>query len=89
MCEGRKWRDSRRRYDSRYPPGPGPLDENTAAAVDRSDGGYGFYGVDPRSLAAPGRGIEGSPSVNAAGNCAGKKVERSHRCEQDLRLPAV
>src|SRR4029077_2358941 len=65
------------------------MDENPAGAVDRGDGSHGFYRVDLRSLAATCRGAEGSASVDAAGHCGGETEKRSHRCEQDLRLPAL
>jgi hypothetical protein len=37
--------NSRPRCDSRHTLGPGPLDENIAAAVDGSDGGHGVNRV--------------------------------------------
>ena len=45
--------------------------------------------VDLRSLTTTCRGAEGGASVDAARHCGGEKEERSHRCQQDLRLPAV
>src|SRR5712664_4978433 len=84
LLEGWQWRDSRRRYDPRHAFGPGPLDENTAAAVDRGDGSYGVYRLDLRSPSATCRRVEGSASADAAGHCGGEKEERSHRREQDL-----
>jgi hypothetical protein len=48
-----------------------------------------FYRVDLRPFAATCRGAEGSASVDAAGHCGSEKEERSHRCQKDLRLPAL
>lgn len=46
-------------------------------------------GWDLRSLAAPRRGVKGCSSADAACHCSGKKEERSHRRQQDLRLSAL
>src|SRR5439155_7082169 len=89
LREGRPWRDSRRRYDPCHTLRSGSMDENTATAVDCSDGGHSFYRLDLRSLAATCRGAEGSAPADAAGHCGGEKEERSHRREEDLRLPAL
>src|SRR5215813_1041178 len=45
-----QWHDSRRRICSRHPLRSGPLDENTAAAVDGGDGSHGIHRVDLRSF---------------------------------------
>jgi hypothetical protein len=47
----------------------GSLDENTAAAADRSDGSHRFYRLDLRSLAPTCSSTEGSASVDAACHC--------------------
>src|SRR5258708_25319306 len=78
LREGWQWHDARRRYDPGHTFGPGPLDENIAAAVDRGDGSHGFYRVDLRLLAATCRSTESCPSADAAGHCGGGKEERSH-----------
>src|SRR5260370_33998806 len=38
-----QWRGFRRRIASRPPPCPGPVDENTSAAVESSDGSDGVH----------------------------------------------
>ncbi len=40
-------------------------------------------------LQAARRRAESGASVDAAGHRGGEKEERSHRCQQDLRLPAL
>ena len=65
--------DSLRGYDSRHPLGPGPLDENTAAALDRGDGSHGFHRLDLRSPKTTRCDTEGSASADVAGHCGREK----------------
>src|SRR5712692_11414210 len=59
LREGWKRPDSRRGRDSRNTIRLGPLDEDSAAAVDGSDGSHPIAGEDLRSSASPRRRVEG------------------------------
>src|SRR5580765_6805076 len=84
-----QWHDSRRRIASRHTHGPGPLDESIAATVECGDGSHDVHRLDLRSSQTTCCCVEGSASPDAAGYCGGEKEKRPHRCQQDLRLPAV
>src|SRR5258708_1032232 len=58
-------------------------------ALDGGDGSGHVYGLDLR-LPSTARGSgEGGSSADAACHCRGEEEERSHRCRQDRRLPAL
>src|ERR1700719_94898 len=48
LREGQRWQGVLRRIALRHAPGPGRLDENTAAAVERGDGSDHVHRVDLR-----------------------------------------
>ena len=89
LREGQQRPDSRRRIDFRDTSGPGPLDAIAATTVECGDGSDHVHGLDLRSSPAPCCRAEGGAPTDAAGYCRRKEKERSHRCQQDLRLPAV
>ena len=65
------------------------LDEDPATAVDGGDGSHRLYRLDLRSSEAPRSRPEGRSSADAAGDRGSEEEERSHRRQQDLRLPAL
>ncbi len=67
----------------------GHVDENASAAVDGGDGSDHFHGLDLRSSPAACGSSEGGASADAARHRGGEEEERSHRCQQDRRLPAL
>src|SRR2546428_5441289 len=69
--------------------GTGRLDEDSSATLDRGDGSNDFYRLDLRSSASACSAGEGSASADAARHRCGQEEERSHRCRQDRRLPAL
>ncbi len=69
--------------------GTGRLDEESSSTLDGGDGSDHFHWLDLRSPApACGTG-EGSASADVARHRCGQEEERSHRCRQDRRLPAL
>src|ERR1700681_633536 len=75
LREGWQRPHSRGRFPAGHAFRLGPLDENTAAAVDCGDGSHCFYRLDLRSLATTCHGAEGSASVDAASHRGGEKKE--------------
>src|SRR6266516_4534630 len=69
--------------------GTGRLDEDASATLDRSHGSNDFHRLDLRSSAPARSAGEGSASADAARHRCGQEEERSHRCRQDRRLPAL
>src|SRR5256886_3878279 len=69
--------------------GTGRLDEDASATLDRSHGSHDFHRLDLRSSAPARSAGEGSASADAARHRCGQEEERSHRCRQDRRLPAL
>src|SRR5215469_2720520 len=86
LREGRQWQDSRRGIDSGYPFGSGSLAKNTPTAMECSDGSYVIQRLDLRSPQTACCRPEGGAPPDVAGHRRGEKEERSHRCQQDLRL---
>src|SRR5215472_12735856 len=89
LRKGWKWQRSRRRCDSCHTIGPGKMDEDASAAVDSGDGSHHLHWLDLRSSEATCGCLEGGTSADAACHCRGQEEKRSHRCQQDCRLPAL
>src|SRR6266496_822216 len=70
-------------------PGTGWVDEDSSAALDGGDGSNDFHRLDLRSSAPACTRGEGGPSVDVACHRSGQEEERSGRCQQDRRLPAL
>src|SRR2546425_7575743 len=69
--------------------GTGRLDEDASATLDRSHGSNDFHRLDLRPSAPARSAGEGSASADAARDHSCQEEERSHRCRQDRRLPAL
>src|SRR6266581_8717572 len=67
----------------------GLLDEDSAPAVDRCDGGDDLQRLDLRSPAAACHPDQGGTSIDAARDCCSQEEERPDRCQQARRLPEM
>ncbi len=65
------------------------LDEDSAPAVDRGDGGDDLQRLDLRSPAAACHPDQGGTSIDAARDCCSQEEERPDRCQQARRLPEM
>src|SRR5246127_3227762 len=87
--EGREWPDTAGRQDRFDPTRAGLLDEDSAPAVDRGDGGDDLQRLDLRSPAAACHPDQGGTSIDAARDCCSQEEERPDRCQQARRLPEM
>ena len=71
------------------PLGTGQLDEESSSTLDGGHGSNDFHRLDLRSSAAACSAGEGSASADAARHRRGQEEERSDRCRQNRRLPAL
>src|ERR1700760_4595059 len=89
LREGREWPDTAGRQDQVNPTRAGLLDEDSAPAVDRGDGGDDLQRLDLRSPAAACHPDQGGTSIDAARDCCSQEEERPDRCQQTRRLPEM
>src|SRR5437660_4841390 len=69
--------------------GTGRLDEDASATLDSGDGSHDFHRLDLRSSTSTCAAGEGGASADATRYRSGQEEERSNRCRQDRRLPAL
>src|SRR6266436_848465 len=89
LREGWKRQRSRRRCHFRHTRGSGQMDEDASAAVDSGDGSHPLHRLDLRSSEATCSCPESGASADVACHRRGQEEKRSHRCQQDCRLPAL
>src|SRR5258705_7865120 len=83
LREGREWSSAAGRPSWLDPTRVGLLDEDSAPAVDRCDGGDDLQRLDLRSPASACRADQGGSPADAASDRSGQEEERSDRCQQD------
>src|SRR5277367_5491232 len=89
LREGHQWQGADGGQDSGGAARPAGVGWDAGEALDGGDGSNHVYGLTLR-LPSTARGSgEGGSFPDAACHCRGEEEERSHRCRQDRRLPAL